>query len=132
MTTKKLLDEFRKLNLPDGEYAIFGSTPLAIRGIREARDLDVVVKDNLYDKLKEMYPQNFKKDRITIGKIEIFSIDSCKSKLGDLTGAIKRADKIQGLRFLNLKDTIEWKKKLNRPKDLKDIELIKKHLTFLK
>jgi len=32
---QKLLVKFRKLNLPDGEYVIYGSGPLGIRGKRK-------------------------------------------------------------------------------------------------
>ncbi|HOA47312.1 MAG TPA: zinc ABC transporter substrate-binding protein [Candidatus Pacearchaeota archaeon] len=122
---EKLLDELRKLDLPDGKYAILGSGPLAVRGIREARDLDIIVTDDLYKKLQKEYSQN---DKIKLGKIEIFSANGWRSKFGDLTKMIKKAEKIQGLRFVCLEDLIEWKTKLGRPKDLEDIKLIKDYL----
>lgn len=54
---KKLLWEFKKLNLPDGQYAVYGSGPMAVRGIKEAHDLDVVVARDLYKKLLGKYPE---------------------------------------------------------------------------
>lgn len=38
------LDELKALNLPAGQYAIFGSRPLAVRNLRDANDIDLIVK----------------------------------------------------------------------------------------
>jgi len=38
----KELEELKKLNIPADSYAVFGSGPLAIRGIREARDIELI------------------------------------------------------------------------------------------
>jgi len=46
---KSLLKELRKLNLPEGEFAVFGSGPMAIRGIRPAGDLDLIVTPAVWD-----------------------------------------------------------------------------------
>ena len=40
----RYLDEVKRLNLPKDKFAIFGSGPIAIRGLREARDIDLIVK----------------------------------------------------------------------------------------
>ncbi|GAF93599.1 unnamed protein product, partial [marine sediment metagenome] len=52
----KYLDELKRLDLPKDKYAIFGSGPLAIRGLRENRDLDIIVKPELWEKLVNEYP----------------------------------------------------------------------------
>ncbi len=41
---QSLLKEFDELGLDIGEYSIFGSGPLAVRGIVYAHDIDVIVK----------------------------------------------------------------------------------------
>ena len=69
---EELLNEFRKLNLPDGKYAIYGNEPLGIRRIREVNDLDVIVTDDLYQELKGKYSKDPRKERIKIGEIEIY------------------------------------------------------------
>ena len=51
------LAELKALNLPLGHYAIFGSGPLAVRGIREAADLDIIVSESLW---KELLPKHEK------------------------------------------------------------------------
>ena len=44
---KALFEEFRGLNLPLGEYVVVSSGVLAIRGIREAGDIDAIVSEKL-------------------------------------------------------------------------------------
>ena len=41
----RLLKELEKLNLPKDKFAIFGSGPLAVRNLRTANDLDLIVND---------------------------------------------------------------------------------------
>ena len=119
----KFLEELKELNLPDKEYAIFGSGPLAIRGMREPEDLDIIVTKELYEKLKERYPE---KDRgIFINNIEIISPDA--SIVENPEEIIKRAELIKGFRFTLLKDIIAWKKNMKRPKDINDIKLIENY-----
>jgi hypothetical protein len=124
---EELLRKFAKLNILDGQYAIYGSGPLAIRGIREAQDLDVIVKNSFYKKLIEKYPEKekgkieFKNDRI-----EIFP--AWNSLMQDAEKAIDRAELIQGFRFIKLKDIMRWKQEMGREKDEKDIELIREYL----
>jgi len=119
----KFLEELKELNLPDKEYAIFGSGPLAIRGMREPEDLDIIVTKELYEKLKEKYPE---KDRgIFINNIEIISPDA--SIVENPEEIIKRAELIKGFRFTLLKDIIAWKKNMKRPKDINDIKLIENY-----
>lgn len=68
------LDELRSLNLPEGKFAIFGSGPIAVRGIRESEDLDIIVKQDLWDFLAEKYPVSLSANPtcLKIGNIEIF------------------------------------------------------------
>ncbi|MBI1999232.1 MAG: hypothetical protein HYS74_01080 [Parcubacteria group bacterium] len=51
----KYLDELKKLRLHCGEYAVFGSGPLAIRGLVENTDIDLVVSGDLWGKLNKEY-----------------------------------------------------------------------------
>lgn len=123
---QKILQELEKLDLPEGKYAIYGSGPLAIRGIRETNDIDVIVKDEVYKKLKQEYGE--KEDGEIIlnnGEIEIFP--TWNALVDDAEGMIDRAETIQGYKFVTLEDTIKWKKGMGRSKDKKDIELIKKY-----
>ena len=57
------LNELEQLNLPKGKYVIFGSGPLSIRGLRENHDLDILVTEDLWNKLSEQYPIKKKQGR---------------------------------------------------------------------
>jgi len=127
---QKLLVEFRKLNLPDRKYIIYGSGPLGIRGIRDVHDLDVVVTNDLYKKLLKKYLGKEKIDKnkrfIKLNRIEI--IPASYSLIKDIKKIIANADVIKGLRFVRLEDLLRWKKKMGRQKDFEDIKLIKDYI----
>lgn len=122
----KLLKQLKKLKLSLNQYAIFGSGPMAIKGIRESEDLDIVVKDVLYKKLLKKYKET-KSGQIKIGKIDIFSPKT--ALIDNPEKVIDRAETIQGFKFIRLDDLIKWKQKMGRKKDLEDIELIKDYLS---
>jgi hypothetical protein len=49
--TINLFDKLRTLGLPVGDYAVFGSGPLVVRGLtREYRDLDVVARGAAWER----------------------------------------------------------------------------------
>ena len=48
---KSFLTELNALNIPKEDYVIFGSGPMAIKGLLEPADLDVVVRENVYKKM---------------------------------------------------------------------------------
>jgi XTP/dITP diphosphohydrolase len=135
MEFQKLLDEFKKLALPDGKYVIYGSGPLGVRKIREAKDLDVVVTNDLYRELLKKYPETRKNATellkvvrfINIGNIEVIPADC--SLIKNIKKSIKEADIIGGIRFARLKDLVIWKRKMARPKDFEDIKLIENYLS---
>ena len=121
------MHELAKLDLPESEYAIFGSGPLAIRGLKEANDLDTVVTDRLFNDLSERYG-NEDPDRLVLegGDIEIYPAQN--SLLDEPDSAIDRAETIESFRFVLLEDIIRWKEKMGRQKDLEHIQIIKDFL----
>lgn len=125
---KKLLEQLRKLNLPQDQYAVYGSGPLAIRKIREAKDLDIIVTDDLYQKLKEKYPRTNRYKGIIIGEIEIYPVWAWEPEIHGLEGCIKRAEMIDGIKYINLEDLIQCKRMMGGEKHLNDIRLIKNYL----
>lgn len=122
---ERFKEELEKLNLPKDKFAIFGSGPLVIRGIRESQDIDILVKAELWEELEKKYPKE-KEDLIKIGNIEIFK--DWKPWFEDKNKLIDDSDIIKGFRFVKLKYTIKWKELYNREKDREDIRLIKKYL----
>jgi hypothetical protein len=130
---KELLGELKKMGLPDGQYAIFGSGPMAVRGIKPTDDLDVAVLDHLYQELRkdhqEKEKQGYKKAFHCLEPkqgIEIISAN--ESLFAKPEEVIARAELIDGLRFVILSDLIAWKKAVARPKDFEHIKMIKDYL----
>lgn len=122
------LNELKKLKLPQKDYAIFGSGPLAIRGIRDSRDIDIIVKQSLWDKLAKKYPIKNGK-LIELGFMEIFR--DWSPFFNEVDNLIDDSDLFQGIQFVKLKYVLEWKNISLREKDKKDIKLINDYLRKL-
>ena len=123
----KYLNELGSLNLPAGKFAIFGSGPMAIRGIRESKDLDIIVKQDVWDSLIKKYPMLLHSNPtcLKIGNIEVYKD---WLELSDrINEIIDGAETIANFPYVQLKYVVEWKTQFGREKDLKDIELIQKY-----
>jgi hypothetical protein len=122
-----LLSQLNKLDLPPDSFALFGSAPMAVRGIRESKDLDVIIRMATWRKLAQKHPpQSQKPHCIKIGDLELFNNWEPWFKNSD--ELIDTADVIDGIRYVKLDYVIRWKKAMGREKDLKDIQLIEQYL----
>ena len=126
------LEKLKKLNLPFGQYAIFGSGILVAKDIRNASDVDIIAKQALFNKLWEKYSEcivNKPFRCLIINGIEIVDNRWDNDNNQESTDKmIDNAEIIDGLPYVNLQDTILWKTQQNRGKDLRDIELINNYL----
>lgn len=126
------IDELKALKLPAGQYAIFGSGPLAVRDLRDAGDIDIIVTQEIWDKLAKKYPQT-KKETVKgpVTSINIDHLEIYRDWL-NLTSQIKEmietAEIINDLPFVKLEHVIEWKKFMGRDKDKNDLRLIEEYL----
>lgn len=132
---KQKFSALKQYNLPAGKYAIGGSGPLGIRGIREINDIDILVSDELRDDLIKKYgivdDGKTKKVSFPNGDIDAFWEGSFYTQKGDpndpkVKDIILHAEIIDDLPFESLDNIIYFKRKMNRPKDLEDIKLIEK------
>jgi predicted nucleotidyltransferase len=125
MKFEKLIRELDRLKLPKSGYVIFGSGPLSVRGIRESNDIDILVAQDLWEKLaKEHRPDN--RRTIKIGSVEIYK--DWKPWFDDARELFRDSELINRRRFVRLKYVILWKEAFNRDKDKKDLILIKEYL----
>ena len=102
MVFERLLEELKKLNLPKDKYIIFGSGPMAIRGIRDSEDIDVLVTKALFEELLIKFPQdisNHPLGMMSIGDIEIGS--SWQGNKSMTNKIIGDAEFIQGFPLLD-------------------------------
>jgi hypothetical protein len=115
------LKAVERLRLPKNQFAIFGSGPLSIRNLREANDIDLIVKEELWNELSKKYSVTETK-LIKIGETEIYK--DWKPWFNDVNILIDSADIINNYRFVKLEYLIKWKKAMNREKDKTDIKII--------
>ena len=127
----KYINELKDLNIDKKEYVIFGSGPLAIRNLITNSDIDLLVSQNLWNKLSKKH--KIEKNANGFEKIEIKHIEIYK----DWTNTnysedkiIKDSEIINNLPFAKLKYVIKWKQNRNKEKDKKHLKLIKEYLIF--
>ncbi|OGD83851.1 hypothetical protein A2572_02690 [Candidatus Collierbacteria bacterium RIFOXYD1_FULL_40_9] len=126
MNIKALLDQVKNLKLPSGEYAIFGSATLAIRNLREAPNIDLIVTNKLWQNL---LASNIPDEEgfIRIGHVKISNWWFAPTKYS-IDKMIAMTELIDELPFVPLNLVADYKKKLNRQKDIDDIVLIGNYL----
>ena len=125
----EVLAELAGLDLPLGQYVVVGSGALAARGLRPARDLDIVVTKALFAALAEdptwhaiTRPRG--KPALVRGPVEIYLDVNHKEVAPATEDLIARAAVIRGFAFLDLQDLRRFKAAYDRAKDGRDILLI--------
>ena len=132
MYTRKLrcMDTLKELNLPKEEFVIYGSAPMVLRGLKEKNnDLDVLVKDSVWEKLSIKYPNNINGDYIDINGVSFTHTDM--NLLGDMDDVIRSSDVIDGFHILSLAETKKWKEKVGGERHLNDAKIIEEYLNKL-
>ena len=126
----RLLGKLRALDLPEGDYAVFGSGPLAAHGlVEEVRDLDVVARGPAWARAKELGPVRTAPKGDPVVWLEGGAIEVFGGWLGwDIDALIDNAEIIDGLPFARLEDVLAFKLSHGRPKDVAHARLIEEHL----
>lgn len=125
---KLLFDEVRALKLPQGQFALFGSAPIGVRGLKMCNDIDVIVNSAFFESCKKSGAWTikiFEKDGseyLSRGNVELW--DEWGPGNWDIDTLIAAAEIIDGLPFVTLENVVRWKTINGREKDLKDIALI--------
>ncbi len=134
MNFTEVVAKIKKLDFPLGEYALFGSVPLAAHGIRGCRDIDVVAAPELYNRLKTMrgWKENVLPDGTKVlvkDNVEIYPEWGWGREYKPGTQRlIDEADSIEGIPVVRLEEVLAWKKAAGREKDLNDVRLIEEYL----
>ena len=124
------------LKLPIGEYCVFGSGVLEIHGIRKAKDVDVLVTEELYAKLVKsgwkrrwFFWRTLWCKKIVLGDNEAFTNLYWGNTYRPITKElIQRAENFEGVPFLRLEDLLAFQKNLPRKKDKDGVRLIENFL----
>ena len=122
--------KLRALELPAEDYAVFGSGPLAVRGlIEDVRDLDVVARGAAWTKAQGLGPVHPASGGDPVVRLEGGAIEIFGGWLGwDIDAIIDGAEIIDGLPFACLEDVLAFKLHHGRPKDLEHARLMAEHL----
>ncbi len=133
MTGNEIVTKVKALGLPENMYIIFGSCPLAIAGIREANDIDMMVSPKLFEQLKLTGWQELHKDSndipLTHDVFEAHTNWDFSSYSPSLEELLATATVIDGIPFASLEEVRKWKACGQRPKDVADLALIDAYLS---
>ncbi len=126
---KSLFDLVKSLNLPEGDFAIFGSGPLIVRGIVPAsNDLDIICRGGAWDYIKGLgeceYLTEYNVDIVTLFDGSLTFGDGWGIGAFDTDELIDNAEFIDGLPFVRLEYVAKYKKVSKRPKDLQHLEAL--------
>ncbi len=121
---QELFNRLRDLHLPKGEYAIFGSGPLGVRGLHDCHDLDIIVTQKIYQDYKSRPEWT---EKVTLSGSTYLDNSSLelyhdwKPGTWNIAQLIHEAEIIDDLPFVQLKHVIEWKKLNGRAKDIEHL-----------
>ncbi|MGB5656507.1 MAG: hypothetical protein WBN35_07840, partial [Acidimicrobiia bacterium] len=130
MTSREhgLFDLLRSLRLPTGDFAVFGSGPLIVRGIIEAtNDLDVISREAAWERALRVGELVSLPDGATIVSCFDGAVTIGRSwAYGDfdIDELIDTAEVIDDLPFVRLEHVVRYKEIAARPKDLAHLELL--------
>lgn len=121
-----LFARLRLLSLNRGEFAIFGSGPLAVRGLLPmVSDLDILVRGESWDRVKELGAIVMYGDDETVDLFNGLTFGrSWAYGTFDIDALIDEAEIIGGLPFVQLASVVEFKQIARRPKDLEHLALL--------
>jgi hypothetical protein len=126
-----IIQKIKELNLPASQYVVVGSSTMDVLGIRPAGDIDIAVTKELHQELRKTGKwKEYEKYN------KIFLVDDTFEIIPELfwegydtttKEAISSALIIEGIPFMNLDEVVKFKTAMDREKDIRDIELIKKY-----
>lgn len=134
------LARVHELGLAAGDFIVAGSGILQALGIRESRDLDILVRkiwlDEFAQKCKKCQKLREPEKAYQLGRhddgtraIFVGEIELMDDWFGeDFDAILPLTVKINGVNFLPLDKVLAYKKMLARPKDLGDIARIEEYL----
>ena len=128
MTKEEIIAKTKALHFPKDSYIVFGSCPLAVAGIREANDIDLLVSERLFAELKNAGWQELSKSPgdtpLTHDIFEAHHHWDFSSYSPTLHHLLETATVIDNIPFASLEEVRKRKISSGRPKDLADIALI--------
>lgn len=135
MTGQEITTAVKSLELPHNSYVVFGSCPMALAGIRESSDIDMLVTPEVFAKLEA---QGWKKrykgpgdEPVVKGDFEAHAHWTFGPHDITLEQLLADATIADGVPFASLQEVRLWKEASGRPKDLVDVKLIDEYLAVV-
>lgn len=130
-----IFEEIEKLNLPKNEFVVLGSGILGALEIRKIGDIDLLIKPELFEKLKQegwkyevIEIEGRPRDMISKGSVEAFKDFWWEGKTLSPEEGVAKAQNIKGINFISLNTLLEYKRSMKREKDIRDVILIEQYL----
>jgi hypothetical protein len=128
MTKDENKSKIKELNFSKDSYIVFGGCPLAIVGIREAKDIDLLVSKALFEWLRKIGWQELYKAPgdvpLTHGVFEAHDNWNFSPYSPTLEHLLASAMMVEGIPFASLEEVRKWKMMSGRPNDRIDMECI--------
>lgn len=130
-----LFESLKKLNLPEDDYAVFGSGPLFVRGIiSNITDLDVVCRGVAWEKVQEIGTLQYN----DVYDVAIVTVNDGRMTFGnswgigdfDVDDLIDGAEYIDDVPFVQIKHVVDYKMQRASVNDLRHIESLKRSKYF--
>jgi len=126
------LADLLRFEFPRDQFALFGSAPLVVRGIKEEnKDLDLIVTQGLWDDIvKEYNPptQIALSGNLVLELTPNIEIFKTWPPFDDTDFLIINADYFDGVRYVKLEHVLAWKSSFGREKDIEDIKRIRSYI----
>ncbi|MFF6877355.1 MULTISPECIES: hypothetical protein [unclassified Streptomyces] len=129
-----LVQRLLSLELDPDHCAVFGSGPMLAHGLRRSLgDLDIVARGPAWQKAcgdGDLGVSKIGGDPVAAfwgGRIEVFSVWFPPDVSTD--DLIDEADVVAGIRFVQLRHVLAYKRRLRRPKDVPDIAALEQALS---
>lgn len=132
MTKEEVIAKLKTLDLPESSYVAFGGCPLAVAGIREVKDIDLLVSTEALAKLKaagwkEVYKSPGDQP-LTHDIFEAHDNWDFSPYSPTLAHLQANATIVDGIPFASLEEVRKWKIASGGAKHLADVELIDAYL----
>lgn len=122
-----LVDDLLALGLPDGDWALFGSGPLLVRGwVDEVGDLDVITRGRALEEAQRMgRPMSLDDGTIIYEVGEGITIGSTWAYGDvDIDRLIDEAEVLDGVPCVRLEHVVAYKREAGRPRDREHLAII--------
>ena len=128
MAGHDLFDRLRALNLPSGDFAVFGSGTLAIRGlIDDPADLDILCRGVVWQRISEIGELQQLEDGTFIASLDNGLLTFGRTwAIGsvDIDEMIDTAEVIDGLPFVRLEHVVDYKRLRQTDRDREHLALM--------